>query len=240
MWRSHYSHGPRAMVAGFASEYSAARPWYQRGHAGSRRRMPEETYQRIKRMLDVVLCLVAMPMVLPILMLCVIAIKIDSRGPAFYYQYRTGVGGRRFKMYKLRTMVRNADELKSKYAHLNLLSFPDFKIANDPRITRVGAFLRKTSLDELPQIFNVLRGDMSLVGPRPTSFSAATYDLWQTARLELTPGMTGLWQVCGRNEIDFDDRVRLDIAYSRHKSVGLDLLIIFRTIGVVFNGRGAN
>jgi lipopolysaccharide/colanic/teichoic acid biosynthesis glycosyltransferase len=124
--------------------------------------------------------------------------------------------------------------------HLNQLPYPDFKIANDPRITRVGRFLRKTSLDELPQFLNVLHGAMSLVGPRPTSFRPETYRLWHTARLELKPGMTGLWQVSGRNELDFDDRVRLDIAYLRNRSFGLDLAILARTATCVINGRGAN
>ena len=113
------------------------------------------------------------------------------------HQLRTGKGGRRFRMYKLRTMVRNAEELKAQLMHLNELTYPDFKITNDPRVTRVGWFLRKTSLDELPQLFNVIRGDMSLVGPRPTSFSAGTYSLWHTARLEVKPGLTGLWQISG-------------------------------------------
>ena len=137
-------------------------------------------------------------------------------------------------------MVRNAEELKQQYAHLNELTYPDFKISNDPRITRVGRILRKTSLDELPQLFNILRGDMSWVGPRPTSFSAKTYKLWHTARLEMKPGLTGLWQVSGRNELDFDDRLRLDIAYLRNRCVWLDLKIMFRTISCVFTGRGAN
>jgi lipopolysaccharide/colanic/teichoic acid biosynthesis glycosyltransferase len=197
-------------------------------------------YQRIKRLIDVAICLAAMPVILPILLLCCLAIRLDSPGPIFFFQLRTGRGGRRFKMYKLRTMVKNAEELKQKYMHLNLLTYPDFKIANDPRITRVGRFLRKTSLDELPQIFNVLRGDMTLVGPRPTSFKASTYSLWHTTRLELKPGLTGLWQVNGRNELDFDERVRLDIAYLRHRCLWLDLQIMFRTIGAVFTGRGAN
>jgi lipopolysaccharide/colanic/teichoic acid biosynthesis glycosyltransferase len=143
-------------------------------------------------------------------------------------------------MYKLRTMVRNAEELKAKFMHLNELTYPDFKISNDPRITRVGRLLRKTSLDELPQIFNVLQGDMSLVGPRPTSFSADTYRLWHTARLECKPGVTGLWQVSGRNELDFDERLRLDIAYHHNQCFWLDLRILLRTFGSVVNGRGAN
>jgi lipopolysaccharide/colanic/teichoic acid biosynthesis glycosyltransferase len=175
-----------------------------------------------------------------ILAVCCLAIRLDSPGPIFFFQLRTGRGGRRFKMYKLRTMVKNAEELKEKYMHLNLLTYPDFKIANDPRITRVGRILRKTSLDELPQIFNVFRGDMALVGPRPTSFKASTYSLWHTARLQLKPGLTGLWQVGGRNELDFDERVRLDIAYQRHQCLWLDLQIMFRTIGAVFTARGAN
>lgn len=143
-------------------------------------------------------------------------------------------------MFKLRTMVHNAEELKVSYNHLNQLSYPDFKIAEDPRITRVGRVLRKTSLDELPQVFNVLRGEMSLVGPRPTSFRPDTYSLWHTARLEVKPGITGLWQISGRNELDFDERLRLDIAYIRRRSLALDLRILVRTVGAVASGYGAN
>jgi lipopolysaccharide/colanic/teichoic acid biosynthesis glycosyltransferase len=175
-----------------------------------------------------------------ILALCALAVWLDSPGPAFFSQLRTGKGGRRFKMYKIRTMLQNAEELKAKYAHLNELSYPDFKIRHDPRVTTVGRFLRRTSLDELPQIFNVLRGDLSLVGPRPTSFGAETYSLWHTARLEVLPGITGLWQVSGRNELDFDERLRLDIAYIRNRSFWLDLQILLRTAGCVLSGRGAN
>lgn len=197
-------------------------------------------YLRIKRALDIALSLAALPLVLIVLAICAIAIELDSPGPVWFTQLRTGKGGRRFKMYKLRTMVRNAEELKAQYMHLNELTYPDFKISDDPRITRVGRFLRKTSLDELPQIFNVLEGDMSLVGPRPTSFCADTYRLWHTARLECKPGITGLWQVSGRNELDFDERLRLDIAYHRNQSLWLDLQILLRTVGSVLNGRGAN
>jgi lipopolysaccharide/colanic/teichoic acid biosynthesis glycosyltransferase len=143
-------------------------------------------------------------------------------------------------MYKLRTMVRDAESRKKEYLALNELSYPDFKIARDPRITRVGYLLRKTSLDELPQIFNVLKGDMTLVGPRPTSFSSSTYSSWHTARLEPKSGVTGLWQVEGRNDLDFDDRVRLDIAYRRHQSLWLDLRILLLTLPRVLSGRGAN
>jgi lipopolysaccharide/colanic/teichoic acid biosynthesis glycosyltransferase len=197
-------------------------------------------YERVKRALDVVLCVLALPIVLPILVVCAIAIRIESPGPTFFFQQRTGKGGRRFNMIKLRTMVRDAEALKATYAHLNQLRFPDFKIVHDPRVTRVGHVLRTTSLDELPQIFNVLRGEMSLVGPRPTSFTPATYRRWHTARLEVKPGLTGLWQISGRNDLEFDDRLRLDIFYIRHRSLGLDLKILARTFGVVLSRRGAN
>lgn len=211
-------------------------PWYARSSPVLSRGL----YLVLKRMLDIVLCVIALPAVLPIVALCALAVRLDTPGPAFFAQPRTGRNGRRFRMFKLRTMVQNAEELKEKYAHLNELTWPDFMITDDPRVTRVGRFLRRTSLDELPQVFNVLRGEMSLVGPRPTSFSASTYSLWHTARLEVQPGLTGLWQVSGRKSIDFDDRLRLDIAYIRNRSMWLDLVLLARTVGAVFDGRGAN
>jgi lipopolysaccharide/colanic/teichoic acid biosynthesis glycosyltransferase len=142
-------------------------------------------------------------------------------------------------MYKFRTMVANAEELKASLAHLNILPAPDFKIIDDPRITRVGKFLRKTSLDELPQILNILRGEMSLVGPRPTSFAASTYELWHAERLEVTPGLTGLWQVRGRNTSTFDDRLRLDVEYLARRSLLFDLRLILETVASVVNRSGA-
>jgi lipopolysaccharide/colanic/teichoic acid biosynthesis glycosyltransferase len=129
--------------------------------------------------------------------------------------------------------------MKTALAHLNMLPAPDFKIIDDPRITRVGRFLRRTSLDELPQLLNVIKGDMSLVGPRPTSFTPDTYSLWHTERLEVPPGITGLWQVRGRNATTFDERLRLDIEYMREMSFWLDLKILFLTITSVFRGSGA-
>ena len=222
-----------------AAKSQLEKPWYECGPT-AKIFGQGAVYQWIKRAIDLAVCVAALPLILPVLLLCCLAIRIDSPGPIFFFQLRTGRGGKRFKMFKLRTMVRNAEELKEKYMHLNLLTYPDFKIANDPRITRVGRFLRKTSLDELPQILNVLTGDMALVGPRPTSFKASTYNLWHTARLRLKPGLTGLWQVGGRNELDFDERVRLDIGYLRNQCVWLDFQIMFRTIGAVFTGRGAN
>ncbi|HZC13908.1 MAG TPA: sugar transferase, partial [Thermoleophilaceae bacterium] len=168
-------------------------------------------YFALKRAFDLVACLLLLPVIVPVLLACALAVALDSPGPMFFTQERTGRHGRRFRMFKFRTMVCNAEELKATLQHLNILPPPDFKIIDDPRITRVGKFLRRTSLDELPQIFNVLRGDMSLVGPRPTSFAPSTYDLWHTQRLEVPPGITGLWQVKGRNDTTFDERLRLDI-----------------------------
>jgi lipopolysaccharide/colanic/teichoic acid biosynthesis glycosyltransferase len=192
-----------------------------------------------KRAIDLAICLLLLPIVVPVLLLCALAVRLDTPGPIVFSQSRTGRHGRRFRMFKFRTMVQNAEELKAELQHLNILPPPDFKIIDDPRITRVGKFLRKTSLDELPQIINVLRGEMSLVGPRPTSFAASTYDLWHTSRLEVVPGITGLWQVKGRNSTTFDERLRMDIEYMRSMSLGLDLKIIAMTVGSVFSRAGA-
>jgi lipopolysaccharide/colanic/teichoic acid biosynthesis glycosyltransferase len=191
-----------------------------------------------KRMFDLLVCLWLLPVVLPLLGLCALAIRLDSPGPVVIAQERTGKDGRRFRMYKFRTMVRNAEELKTGLAHLNVLPPPDFKIPNDPRITKVGRILRKTSIDELPQLLNVVRGEMSLVGPRPTSFAPATYSLWHTHRLEVTPGITGLWQIKGRNLTTFDERLRLDIEYIEHRSFLFDLKILLLTVPTIFRGSG--
>lgn len=168
-----------------------------------------------------------------------VLIWLDSPGPVIFIQWRTGRGGQRFPMFKFRTMLVDAEALKETYFHLNELTWPDFKITNDPRMTRVGRWLRKTSLDELPQVFNVLRGEMSLVGPRPTSFSASTYELVHTERLEAVPGLTGLWQISGRADIDFDQRARLDALYLERRSFWYDLQILVQTPLAVVLRKGA-
>jgi lipopolysaccharide/colanic/teichoic acid biosynthesis glycosyltransferase len=196
-------------------------------------------YDLLKRAFDLSFCLFLLPFSLLVMGVCAALIWITDGRPLLFAQDRTGRGGRRFRLYKFRTMVRNAAELKEQLAELNQLSGPDFKIEDDPRITPLGRIMRKTSLDELPQIFNVLLGDMSLVGPRPTSFEASTYDLWHTERLEVLPGITGLWQVGGRSDVDFDERVRLDIEYVEKRSLLLDTWILVRTVGVLFSQRGA-
>jgi lipopolysaccharide/colanic/teichoic acid biosynthesis glycosyltransferase len=192
-----------------------------------------------KRAFDLAVCLLLLPVVVPLLFLCALAVLLDSPGPILIAQTRTGRDGARFRMFKFRTMVANAEELKPALAHLNERPWPDFKITNDPRITHVGHILRPTSLDELPQLINVVRGEMSLVGPRPTSFEPSTYSLWHTYRLEVTPGITGLWQVKGRNQTDFNERLRLDIEYIRHRSFALDLKILLQTVPAVLKRSGA-
>ena len=185
--------------------------------------------QRSKRAFDITVCLAALPLVLPLLVVLAVVIRLDSPGPILFRQQRTGRHGSRFAMYKFRTMVRDAEALKASLSHLNILPPPDFKIPNDPRITRVGRFLRKSSLDELPQILNVLRGEMSLVGPRPTSFAPSTYAPWHTVRLEVRPGITGLWQIKGRNGSTFDERLRMDVEYIRTRSMTTDVWIVVQT-----------
>ena len=207
----------------------------------NKRFLKGQAYLLAKRLMDLFLVVITIPLWLPLNGIIALMIRITSPGESVIFkQLRTGKGGRRFYMYKFRTMVPNAEELKSQYAHLNELQWPDFKITNDPRITPVGKFLRKTSLDEIPQFFNILKGEMSLVGPRPTSFGPETYELWQTSRLDVMPGLTGLWQIMGRAQLEFDDRLRLDIAYIERASLWLDINILLRTVLAVFESRGAH
>ncbi len=207
--------------------YEKERPWNGRG------------YVRLKRVLDFILACASLPVIVPVLLVCWVAIRLDDGGPASFIQSRTGKGGRRFKFYKLRTMVVDAEDRKSGLQGLSQLRYPDFKIADDPRVTRVGRILRRTSLDELPQVFNIILGDMSFVGPRPTSFRPEAYSLWHTARLKVRPGLTGLWQVSGRSALQFDERLRLDIAYVRNRCLLLDFQIMLRTFKAVFEGEGS-
>jgi lipopolysaccharide/colanic/teichoic acid biosynthesis glycosyltransferase len=195
-------------------------------------------YAPTKRAIDLAICIVALPILLPVGLLCALAIRLETPGAVLFAQQRTGQHGVRFPMFKFRTMVRNAEELKASLQHLNILPPPDFKIPDDPRITKVGKLLRKTSLDELPQIINVIRGEMSIVGPRPTSFAAETYDLWHSERLEVVPGITGLWQIKGRGTMTFDERLRLDIEYMERRSIMYDLRLMAETALAVFKGSG--
>lgn len=222
----------------FADASRQDAPWYQ-AFDPRRRWIRGGAYHLLKRAIDLVLCLLVMPLMLPLLAIIALLVYVDSPGRVVFCQLRTGKGGRRFRMYKFRTMVPNAEELKASYAHLNELTWPDFKISDDPRVTRVGHILRKTSLDELPQVLNVIKGDMALVGPRPTSFAPTTYKLWHTARLDVLPGITGLWQVSGRSDVAFDDRLKLDISYIERQCLWMDVHILAQTVFAVFSRRGA-
>lgn len=194
---------------------------------------------RVKRLFDLVAVSLAAPVWLPALLLVAVAIKVsEPRAPVFYTRTRAGRGGRRFPMFKFRTMRPGADALESSVRRRSQVAWPQIKVPDDPRVTRLGRILRRTSLDELPQLLNVVRGEMSLVGPRPTAFSESAYAFWQRARLEAPPGLTGAWQIDGRGWSDFDHRSRLDIDYIRRQSLLLDLKILLRTIGVVVRGKG--
>jgi lipopolysaccharide/colanic/teichoic acid biosynthesis glycosyltransferase len=197
---------------------------------------------RLKPVLDSALALIATVALSPLFLAVAIAIKLDDRGPVLFIQPRTGYLGRRFRLYKFRTMVTNAEALKEQLREQNLHGpdSPDFKLVDDPRITRVGRFLRKTSLDELPNLWNIVRGEMSFVGPRPTSFDASTYDMGHLPRLAVRPGLTGLWQVSGRANVGFDERTAMDIAYIRSMSPKRDLELVLKTVSAVRRQDGAH
>jgi exopolysaccharide biosynthesis polyprenyl glycosylphosphotransferase len=194
----------------------------------------------LKRVLDIVLSGMALLALSPVLLAIAIAVKLDSHGPVFYFSERIGKKGRVFRCTKFRTMVRDAEKRRDEMMHMNERDGVLFKISNDPRITRLGRLLRKYSLDELPQFFNVLRGEMSIVGPRPPIASEVReYKLNHLRRLDVMPGITGLWQVQARQDPSFDEYISLDVAYIENWSLWLDLKIIVRTVGVVFAGTGS-
>ena len=193
-----------------------------------------------KRALDVVLSAFLLTLVAPLLLVLGLSVKLTSPGPAFYRWKVVGRNGRPFIGYKIRSMVVNADELKPQLQDRNEMTGPVFKIAGDPRITPLGSWMRRYSLDELPQLYNVLKGDMALVGPRPPL--RAEYERfteYQRLKVAVKPGITCLWQISGRNEVsDFDEWVRLDLEYIRRWSVGLDLQILLGTLGAILSGSG--
>ena len=194
----------------------------------------------VKRMMDLAgagaMALLALPVMVPLAAF----VKLTSRGPVLFRQERMGVNGRLFTMYKFRTMYQGSDKVPEGLREKNLMTGPVFKVRTDPRVTPVGRFLRRWSLDEWPQLWNVLRGEMSLVGPRPPlPDEVEEYETWHRRRLSMRPGMTGLWQVSGRNEVDFEAWMRLDLDYIDHWSLRGDLGILARTIPAVLFGRGA-
>jgi exopolysaccharide biosynthesis polyprenyl glycosylphosphotransferase len=202
---------------------------------------PKLRQRALKRLFDMVSSAAALWLLLPLFLVVALLVKVTSRGPAFFKQQRVGLNGRRFNMLKFRSMVMNAEELKAALAKHNEQTGPVFKMRQDPRVTRIGRFIRKYSIDELPQLINVLRGDMSIVGPRPpVPGEVARYEAWQLRRLCVRPGLTCLWQVSGRNQISFEDWMYLDMQYIDHWSLRQDLSLICRTLPVVFLGRGAS
>ena len=196
----------------------------------------------LKRAMDIAGGLVGMAITAIVTPFVALAIKLDSPGPVFFSQVRIGRNGRRFKIYKFRSMRTDAEEIKKNLEDQNEMNGLMFKIKDDPRITKVGAFIRKTSIDELPQFWNILKGDMSLVGTRPpTEDEFEKYTHHYRRRISMTPGLTGMWQVSGRSDIDdFDDVVKLDLQYIDNWSIGLDIRILIKTVGVVIFGRGAS
>lgn len=197
-------------------------------------------YKITKRIMDVVLSAGGIILLLPLFLLIAIILKIDSPGPLFYTQMRCGIKGKLFGMIKFRTMVANAEELHKELISKKDIDGPMFKLVNDPRVTRFGNVLRKTSLDELPQLFNVLKGEMSLVGPRPLIMDEMKFSpSWRDIRLKVKPGITGLWQVQGRSEASFHDWIRYDVYYVKNQSLWLDIKILFKTVKVVLRKVGA-
>lgn len=198
-------------------------------------------YRLIKRLFDVCASFTALVLLSPMFLVVAIAIKAeDSQGKVFYSQIRVGKGGKRFKMYKFRSMVSNADELLKTLISENDVGGAMFKMKLDPRVTKVGSFIRKYSIDELPQLVNVLKGNMSLVGPRPPlEREVKEYTDYDKQRLYVKPGCTGLWQATVRNSVGFDEMVRLDLIYVQKRSLKFDLWIIFRTVKIMFRPNGA-
>ena len=197
-------------------------------------------YRVTKRAFDLIVGSGILLLLLPVIPLVALMIRFDSEGPVFYRQQRIGMGGRPFRFYKFRSMRADSDRLRADLEARNELSGPVFKIKNDPRVTAVGQFLRRSSLDEIPQIFNVLKGDMSIVGPRPAlPGEVARYEAWHRRRLDVKPGITCLWQVAGRSHVDFDEWMRLDIEYMSRRSLRTDVAIFLKTIPAVIARRGA-
>ena len=198
-------------------------------------------YEILKRILDIVCSLIGLLVLIPILVLVAILVKIESKGPIIFSQDRVGKYGKIFKMYKFRSMVVNAEQLKEKLADKNEKTGPMFKIKNDPRITRVGRFIRKTSIDELPQLVNILKSEMSIVGPRPSlPEEVKQFEGWMMERLSVKPGLTCYWQVDGRNDIEFIEWMKLDIKYIEERNILIDAKLILKTFSVLVGDKNAS
>ena len=198
-------------------------------------------YEICKRGIDIIGAGSGLLLLSPVIAVVACAVKFTSKGPIFFSQKRVGKNGKLFEMYKFRSMVVNAEELKEKLVHQNEMSGPMFKMKDDPRVTKVGKFIRRTSLDEIPQLWNVLKGDMSLVGPRPSlPKEVKQFEKWMYKRLTIKPGLTCYWQVSGRNNIDFEDWMKLDINYVEDRNLWIDIKLILKTVGVLFGDKNAH
>ncbi|MDU3547947.1 MAG: sugar transferase [Clostridium sp.] len=198
------------------------------------------SYLILKRIIDIIGSIIGIVLVSPVLLVTAVLIKLESKGRIFFSQTRVGLHGKEFKIYKFRSMVDGAEALRKSIEHKNEMSGPMFKVRGDPRITKIGRFIRKTSIDELPQLINVLKGEMSLVGPRPSLPSEVEkFEAWMLKRLEVKPGLTCYWQVSGRNNICFEDWMKLDIDYVNHRNMKLDIKLIFKTIILLFGDKNA-
>lgn len=202
--------------------------------------MKKIVYSIFKRTMDIVGSIIGVILLSPVFLIVAILIKLDSKGKVLFSQRRVGLNGKEFEIYKFRSMVEDAEELKKLLKDKNEMSGPMFKIKEDPRITKVGKFIRKTSIDELPQLLNVLKGEMSLVGPRPSLPSEVkNFEPWMLKRLEVKPGLTCYWQVSGRNNISFNEWMELDIKYVNEGNILLDIRLIFKTIFLLFGDNNA-
>lgn len=208
--------------------------------AAERLRSGRLGYRFVKRLFDIVFSVLVLALLCWLYLIIAIAVRVDSPGPAFFKQKRVGLGGREFTMYKFRSMSADAEDRLSEIAHMNEKDGPVFKVAHDPRVTRVGRFIRRTSLDEMPQFLNVLKGDMSVVGPRPAlPREVKSYTPRQRQRLLVKPGLTCFWQVQSRrDQLSFGEWIELDLKYVRECSVWQDVKLIVRTVGAVFTGQG--
>ena len=203
-------------------------------------KIEKRPYDVAKRLFDIVLSLCGLVILSPLFLITAVAIRLDSKGPAFYSQKRIGKNGKPFKMYKFRSMCVDAEQQLERLAALNERDGPTFKITHDPRVTRVGRFIRKTCIDELPQLINILRGEMSLVGPRPPlPNEVAVYTPYQMRRLGVTPGLTCFWQATKGEDTTFEEWVEMDLKYIRERSLKTDIKILFLTVRVVLLGKGS-
>lgn len=206
-----------------------------------KKKLSRNTYEFLKRLMDIICSMSALIVLAPILIVVDILIKIESKGPVIFSQERVGINNKKFKMYKFRSMVVNAEDMKEKLEKQNERKGPMFKIKNDPRITKIGRFIRKTSIDELPQLINILKGEMSIVGPRPSlPKEVIQFEPWMLERLKVKPGLTCYWQVQGRDHIEFEDWMRLDVKYVKDRNFLLDIKLIFKTFFVFLGDQNAS